>query len=241
MWIPLYFLLSFTAISILPNNVRAAPAHRQGLFSTLNLGVKYSSLLQKRGALLDPASQLSPVVTAFFFDDRLEFLGDSLSYRDFLWTDGLRWRTRAARIGDLPRREDSYEWSNSLEWFLPGYNDDYRAEINFTHAKDLVRHHGNYFELMSKIKLGEFRAFRTKVEPNLVAALGWGDRSHNDHFYGGSEGRAGINNSILGLSLLLPEKADRHYNALQLIHFSTTHPRHQGWLFSFIAALNVLK
>ena len=85
------------------------------------------------------------MIAVFLFDDRLEFLGDSVGYRDFVVGDWLRLRTKLASITDKPflpvldtvkeesfRRTDTFELSSTVELFLPAYNDDYKSEIDLT-------------------------------------------------------------------------------------------------------------
>src|SRR5690606_29475429 len=111
--------------------------------SSINVGARYSSLLQNRGVIFYRDYQIDPIFSVFMFDDRLEFLGDSLGYRDFIYKDSIRLRTRVMSITDnalFPDnksisdgnfdREDSFEWVNGVEFFLPGYSSDFFAEID---------------------------------------------------------------------------------------------------------------
>lgn len=230
------------------------------MISSINVGVRYSSLLETRGVVQYRDYQIDPVVGVFAFDDRLEFLGDSLSYRDFVYQDKIRLRTQVASLTDQPlfpvvdsikngspQRGDTYEWRNRAEFFLPGYNDNYLAEFDLGLAKDLSRHWGHYVDLQSKIKIFRFHmpGLDTDIEPNLFASIGWGDAAHNRYFYGPGAGQDGLNNSSLGLWFAFPEESDRFYPIVQLIHFQTlghknrnadfAKNRDEGWLFSFIA------
>jgi hypothetical protein len=239
--------------------------HHKGFLSSLNLGARYSSVLEKRGVILYDGFQIDPIVGVFLFDDKLEFLGDSIGYRDFVAGKWLRLRTRFVSITDKPLfpstdairngspdRKDTYEWENRAEFFLPGYNDHYQAEFDLGIAKDLSAHHGTYIDIQAKAKLFDYRipVLATKVEPNLFGSLGWGDTAHNQYFYGPSANHAGINNFSYGLWFAFPEQADRYYPIVQLTHFQTlgdyrngeyAQGRNSGWLFSFIATLGVLE
>jgi hypothetical protein len=237
-------------------------SHHRGLLSSLNLGFRYSSLLENRGIIFYQDFQIDPVLGLFLFDDRVEFLGDSIGYRDFIVKDMLRLRSRFVSISDkplfpnydsvrmsTPRRADTYEWSSRAELFLPGYNDHYRAEIDFEYAKDISVHHGNYLNLQTKVKICDFRVSGTMIEPNTFAALGWGDLFHNQYFYGPSAENSGFNNLIYGLWFVFPEEADRNYPIIQVTHFQVlgdyknaeyAKNRSDGWLFSFIATYGVL-
>ena len=233
--------------------------HHQGTLSSLNLGIRYSSILVNRGLVLYRDFQIDPVIGVFLFDDKLEFLGDSIGYRDFLYGDQIRLRTRLVSITDKPffpannaiketliNRQDSFEWSTQAEFFFPGYNANYFWEIDLIYAKDLVAHNGNYIEIQSKIKLFDFQlpVLNTKIEPNLFSSVGWGDSAHNQYFYGPSIKSSGFNNVSYGFWFAFPEEADRFYPIVQIKHFETigdyrnsdfAKDKNEGWLFSFIA------
>lgn len=236
-----------------------ASPHHKGLLSSVNLGIRYSSLLQNRGVILYDDFQIDPVLGVFFFDDRVEFLGDSLGFRDFIYKDQLRFRTRLVSITDQPlfpaheslkanspHRKETYEWSNQLELFLPGYNENYFAEIDLGLNKDLSAHKGTYIELQTKIKLLEFRPpkVETLIEPNMLLTFGWGDSAHNQYLYGPSANTDEFNNFSYGLWFAFPEEADRNYPIIQIKHFEVigdsknaefAKDRNSGWVISFIA------
>jgi hypothetical protein len=240
--------------------------HHKGLLSSINLGVRYSSILENRGVVLYRDFQIDPVAGIFLFDDRLEFLGDSVSYRDFVYKDRVRLRTRIVSISDKPLfpayesvkssdpdRPDTYEWNSRAEVFLPGYNDKYKAELDFGYAKDISAHHGNYVDLAGKIELFRFRlpVVGSLLEPGFHASMGWGDSAHNRYFYGPTADQASLNNLAYGLWVAFPEEADRYFPVIQLTHFevlgnsnraaSYAQNRGEGWLFSFIATVGVLE
>lgn len=239
-----------------------AEPHKKGLISSVNVGARYSSLLVERGVVFYNDFQIDPVLTLFLFDDRLEFLGNSLSYRDFIYSDSIRWRTRLRAISDDPLfpnrdsirnasvgRKDTTEWVNSLEFFLGGYTNNYWAEIDINYSRDLSVHEGNYIDVFTKFKAGQFTLKKTLIEPNLVAGIGWGDKKHNQYFYGPSDYRSGFTNFSIGFWIALPEKVDRFYPNLQLVYFSTIgdHSRkeyssanNEGVLLSFITAFRII-
>lgn len=257
------FCLAFRATA--QESVKINNPHHQGLLSSLNLGFRYSSVLENRGAILYRDFQIDPIVAAFFLDDRLEFLGDSIGYRDFVLKDRIRLRTRLVSITDKPlfpaydsirlgrpSRADTYEWSNQIEIFLPGYNENYKAEIDLSFAKDLFVHYGNYLNLQTKFKLFEFRIpnAKIKVEPNFFSSIGWGDSAHNQYFYGPSANSAGLNNISYGFWFAFPEEADRFYPIIKFEHFQVldeyrnaefSNNNSEGWLFSFIATYGVFE
>ena len=263
-----------TAIFILFAHAKGAMAtevdpprspHHHGTLSSLNLGIRYSSVLENRGVIFYRGFQIDPVVGAFFFDDQVEFLGDSIGFRSFVAKDWLRLRTRLASITDeplfpvrdevrasSPHRRKTYEWSNRAEFFLPGYNDKYRTEVDLGYSRDISAHNGTYLDLQTKVKLLDFRipGTQTLIEPNAYTSIGWGDASHNRYFYGPSANESGFNNFSYGLWFAFPEEADRFYPIIQLRHFQALGPnrngeyaqgRNEGWLFSFIATYGFLE
>ncbi len=229
--------------------------HHEGTLSSVNLGIRYSSVLVKRGMIFYEDFQIDPVLGVFLFDDRVEFLGDSLGFRDFVSGDQIRLRTRLQALSDNPLfpaldsikkprdRTDTYEWINTAEFFLPGYNDNYSSEIDLSFAKDVSVHWGHYFEILAKFKIFDFRIFGTLLEPNLVGSFGYGDAAHNGYLYGPAEAKLGPVNSTVGVWVAFPEQADRFYPILQIMKFSTQglNQNSQGYLFSFIATIGLLE
>ena len=237
-------LASIIQILLLPSYTRADDAppatgnkspHHRGLLSSLNLGIRFSSILEKRGVIFYRDFQIDPVLGLFFFDDRVEFLGDSLGFRDWVVKDLLRLRTRFVSITDQPlfpshdsirssspSRSDTYEWANSAEFFFPGYNQNPQGELDIGFAKDISAHHGHYLDLQGKLKIFESRLplSETKIEPNLYASVGVGDLLHNQYFYGPSSD-AGFDNISYGFWIAFPKEADRFYPIIQLVHFET--------------------
>jgi hypothetical protein len=236
--------------------------------SSFNLGARYSSIVEKRGVIFYHDYQIDPVLSASFFDDRLEFLGESIGFRDFIYSNIVRLRTQLVSISDKPRfpskskfknagvhRPSTYEWANSLEFFIPGYDfnnpKDYLAEFDLKFAKDLTQHNGNYLELIGKIKLySHFSSLlKQTIEPNLVFSAGIGDSAHNHYFYGMDDNAHGINNISYGLWMAFPDESDRYFPIIQLMRFTVIGDhrnaqysigRNDGILFSFILAYKTL-
>lgn len=257
--------MKFFLYLLLISSSAFAKAHHEGTLSGINLGARYSSILEKRGVIFYQDFQIDPVVGIFLFDDRLEFLGDTLSYHDFVYEDKIRLRTRLVSISDnplfpshisikenRPDRPDTFEFSNSAEFFFPGYNDDYKAELDLTYSKDISQHHGNYFEALGKIKITDFYSnfMKQRLEPNLVLSAGFGDKAHNQYLYGPSDDSSGLTNISCGFWLAFPEEADRFYPVVQLMYFSTVAEHgnkefskgyNQGYLASAIFSVGVLE
>lgn len=242
----------------------AVGPHHKGPLSSLNLGARFSSVLQNRGIIFYRDFQLDPILAIFLLDDRVEFLGDSIGFRDFIAGDWLRFRTRFVSITDKPLfpahdsikdsspdRNDTYEWENSLEFFFGGYGKHYRSELDLRYAKGIGYAHGHYFESQAKYKLTDFRlpGAGVKIEPNVFGLVGVGDLEHNLYFYGPGA-VAGFNNLAYGLWFAFPEEADRYYPIIQIRRFETiggaksgsySFGRGEGFLVSFIATYGILE
>lgn len=244
--------LSFTA---------AGAAHHKGTLSSINVGTRFSSLIERRGTILYDDFQFDPVLAVFLFDDRLEYLGDSIGFRDFIYKDNVRLRSRFVQLSDdplfpenktirnqHPDRQDTTEWSTALEIFLPGYNDDYAGEIDVTYSKDFVQHHGHYVEVLGKLKLFSFTTkLSGEIEPNFFVSTGWGSGAHNKYLYG--KNSDGVTNHAAGLWFAFPDEADRFYPIIQAKYFRATGDFRngdiargdaEGILFSFIATVGLL-
>lgn len=237
---------------------------RKGLLSTASVGARVSSLMTHRGVVTYDDFQISPFLVFIFFDEKVEYLGDSIGFRDFIAGDYLRFRTRLQYVSDTPffpsnkniekkgtDREDTYEWVNGLELFLPGYNKNYLAELSLMHYKDIKEHRGEFIEFQGKVKLFDFKTSlsRARLEPNFVYTTGIGDKRHNNYAYGPGEGSSGQTYHSYGLWLAIPEVVDRYYPNVQLTYFETSKSqrngvfakdRDKGILFSFIASFSVL-
>lgn len=217
-----------------------------------------------RGVVTYDDFQVSPFLVLIFFDEKVEFLGDSIGFRDFIAGDYLRFRTRLQYVSDTPflprnknierqgtNREDTYEIANGFELFLPGYNSNYRAEISLMHYKDIKVHRGDYFELQTKVKLFDFNTplSSARLEPNLVYTTGLGNSRHNNYAYGAGGDAGDLTFHSIGIWVAIPEVVDRFYPNLQLTYFETASSqrngvfakdRSHGILFSFIASFSVL-
>ena len=260
-----FLVLGLTCFAQAQSAESTSEVHHLGLLSSVNLGIRYSSVLQNRGVILYSGYQIDPILAIFGFDDRLEFLGDSIGYRTWLVKDRWRLRGRVVSISDqalfpssdsiranFVHRPDSYELETSSELFLGNYNEDYFTEIDFRYAKDVSIHRGNYLEIQTKIKIFDFRLpkYNTKIEPNFFASLGYGDGAEHQYFYGPSASSAGLDNLIYGIWFAFPEQADRYYPIVAIRHFQVlgsnanaeyANGKNEGWLFSFIATFGVLE
>jgi len=236
---------------------------RKGTVSSINLGLRYSNLVESRGVITYRDYQIDPVIAISFLDDRVEFLGYSIGYKDYILDDRLRLRTRFVSQTDsplfpvdenikkdFPHRPDTYEWSNSAEFFWPGYNDQFKAEFDFIASKDISIHHGHALYFQTKVRLFEFESLGYLIEPNFYALIGWGDSKSNAYYYGPSANSDGFSHFSTGVWLAFPEEADRFYPIIQFRYFELfdrykeaeyTRGRNRGWLFSIIATASFLE
>lgn len=242
------------------------PKNKSGHFSGVKIGARLTTISESRGVILYNDYQLLPFLAVFAFEDRVEFLTSSISYRDFIYEDKIRFRTRLQAISDnpifpkhesiqeiYPDREDSYEWVNRLEFFLPAYNKEYLGEIDLALHKDLKAHNGLYAELMGKTKLFTFQnelIRRSIVEPNFYFTLGYGDKRHNEYYYGASDSE-GFNNFSYGLWFNFTDLADRNNPVITFKHFEVlgdknknanlAHNRDSGYALMFVYSHDLLK
>lgn len=241
-------------------------AHSHAQLGSIKLGARYSSLSENRGVILYNDFQIAPVIAIYAFNNRFEFLGSSINYRDYIYSDVIRLRTKIHAISDnplfpkhesiqsiYPDREDSYEWTNRIEMFLPGYQ-NYGAEIDLGYSLDLKAHHGGYTELQIKTKLADYMIESPKkinIEPNLFLSAGSGDQRHNEYFYGAvNSSSTELNNFAYGLWINFPNLADRNNPIILIKHFEVlgkenqqgafARDRDHGWMLSFVGTVNVL-
>ena len=195
----------------------------------VDLGLQYSSLTEGKSVIFYKDFQIDPVLTFQFINQHFEFLGDNISYKQFIHNDNLMIRTRLVDISDQPlfpahsslkknspHRKSSYEWSNRIEYYLTSYHTHYLAEFDFEYGHDLFTHHGNYFALESKIKLFSVNVF----EPNLFVSLGSGDKKNNNYYYGEGSKNLSLTNFSTGINLLVPEFVDRYYCMTKVNYFT---------------------
>ena len=257
-------LLLFSSLNAL--SAEYVPTNKWRQVSGLKAGAKFFSIWESRGVIQYNDFQLVPVVALFMFEDRFEFLTSSVSYRDFVYEDKIRLRTRLQAISDdpifpkhdsikdiYPNREGSWEWVNRVEFFIPGYNEDYISEFDFGIHKDLKAHNGLYYELTGKLKLFTFQntILRTSmVEPNLIVTLGAGDKRHNEYYYGAIDSN-GLNNLSYGVWFHFNDLSDRNNPVITVKHFEVlgdknkngilARDRNEGWAATFTYTHDLLK
>lgn len=242
------------------------PSNKWKSVSGVKVGAKFFSIWESRGVIQYNDFQLAPAIAVFMFEDRFEFLTSSVSYRDFIYEDKIRLRTRFQAISDnpifpkhdsikdiYPDRENSWEWVNRAEFFIPGYNEDYISEFDFGIHKDLKAHHGLYYELTGKLKLFTFQntLLRTSmVEPNLIVTVGYGDKRHNEYYYGALDSE-GLNNLSYGVWFHFNDLSDRNNPVITVKHFEVlgdknknailARDRNNGWAATFTYTHDLLK
>jgi hypothetical protein len=241
------------------------PSNKWKSVSAVKLGARFYSIWESRGVVQYADYQLLPFAAVFMFEDDLEFLPSYISYRHFLYEDKIRFRTRLQKISDnpilpkhesiesiYPDREDSSEWVNRLELFFPSYA-NYKGEIDLGIHNDLQAHHGVYVELMGKLQLLTFENTflkKTTIEPNLFFSLGYGDKRHNEYYYGAVDSD-GLNNISYGLWFNALSVADRNNPTITIKRFEVlgdknkngllARDRNEGYSFIFTYSHDLLK
>jgi hypothetical protein len=227
------FFVLFLANPAFSEDRRPPLREKKFAFSIL-AGARASSNLARRGATLYDSWQLSPFLYFGFFNDRLLFLVTDLQYNDFLVPELVRGRTEIASVTDRPffktggeptsfrnQRPTSYEWTNSLEIFLPD-RDEYWAELDLSLAKDLKAHSGFYLEVTPRITLARLlpdAEGKPRFLPQTFMTLGWGDSRHNAYQYGAGAKQAGWSTLSYGLMVVAPEIIDSHFPVLTLSRY----------------------
>lgn len=252
-----FMLATFLSALLWVQTVQAA------VVDQVSVGAGFASRLEKRGAISYDDFQVAPIVTAYFFDKKFEYLTDSLNYRQFLWGDKMRWRSGIHYISDDPLfpsrdhfqyvdRDSSFEWSNRLEIYIPNYG-DYSGEIDLGVAKDLKEHFGHYFDLTFKLKIFEYRwdiISRDQSEFMLFTTFGYADKAHNKYFYG-QGAKAGWTHFSAGLWVNFPERADRYTPILMVEYFEVLNSTNKqaslmtgndhGWVVTLVGAVPVFE
>lgn len=197
---------------------------------TIAAGAKFRSNLQQRGATLYDSWQLTPVIYFGFFENRLQFLLNSLEYADWVYARTLRARGKIASVSDEPAyetgaeakglrnsRPSSWEATGTLEFFVAD-----AGQIDFKMQKDLKSHSGFSAEIMPRVNLplgGSVENGRRLLQPQIFASLLWGDSRHNDYWYGTGPGHSGLSAWSAGLLITSPARIDPAYPILQLQYY----------------------
>ncbi len=204
----------------------------EGKTVSLAVGAKLLTDIVRRGARIYDGVQASPIVYVGLFDDRIQFLVNSLEYADFVYSDIVRLRTKIGSISDRPllktagpltirnSRQSSWEWTTRAEVFFPNYK-LYWGQIDLSFSKDIKAHGGHYLELTGRVTLARlyFENDKPKLQPQFFATLGWGDGRHNEYLYGTAGQVAGFNHVAYGLMIVAPARIDPHYAILQLYRY----------------------
>lgn len=207
----------------------------------ISFGIHYQSLKVHQGVIFYRDFQLNPDLNFKIINDHWEFVGDSLNYSRYLINDKIKYRSKLVEITDRPyfpqnkniysrspHRNDSTEWINRLEFNFLGYSNHYIGQLAFEFGHDLFTHHGDYFDLETKIKLFKYKF----LEPDLFASLGFGDLKNNQYYYGKNANRFGTNNFEIGLNILVPEEVDRYYSVAQIHYFEVLNQTNKNADFS---------
>lgn len=203
----------------------------EGKLFSLAVGAKLSNDVVRRGARLYDGVQASPVLYLGLFDNRVQFLVNSLEFTDFVYADMIRARTKINAVSDRPflktsgpltarnARESSWEWTTRVEAFIPNFKEDW-GQLDIAYAKDIKAHAGHYLEIVGRVTLARFylENDRPLIQPQAFAAIGWGDGRHNEYLYG-SRRQSGFNHVAYGLMLVSPSRIDPHYPVVQVYRY----------------------
>ncbi len=211
------------------------------LIRDINLGLQYSSLIENRGVIIYRDFQLDPIIDFKFINENWEFVGDAISFKNFLISDQLMVRSRLVAIHNgpffpvnttiknkFPLRKQSFEWSNRLEYYFPTYHQNYIGELALEYDRDLITYHGNYAAVEGQLKLFTFKL----LEPNLFVTLGAGDMKNNNYYYGKGSHRFGITDFSTGVNLQIPEFVDRFYTLAKFYYFKVLGNQNQNAQFA---------
>lgn len=195
---------------------------------SISAGAKFRSNLYARGATLYDSWQLTPIIYAGFFNHRIQFLVNSLEFRDWV-SDQLRLRTKINQLGDNPLyetgglakapsldRKNTWEWTSTAEIFLLE-----QGELNIIYAKDLAAHNGDYLEFTLRaypLNLNPFTDLPL-LRPEFLIQLGWGSGNHNAYFYGSNANSSGWNHLAYGIQLTSPARIETIYPVLQFFRY----------------------
>ncbi|MEZ4872056.1 MAG: hypothetical protein R2827_07395 [Bdellovibrionales bacterium] len=90
-------------------------------------------------------------------------------------------------------------------------------------SQDLTAHGGTYFELYSKVALGQFykdeKTGKAKVQPGFFFAFGGANEPHNRYLYGDGAASGGVTNIRYGLSIASPAKSDVFWPVIRITRF----------------------
>jgi len=207
-----------------------ASAYDGKLFS-LALGGKLGSGVVQRGARTYDGIQASPVIFLGFFDERVQLVGTSLEFQDFIVADIVRGRSKLSFISDDPflktagavdirsSRPTTLEWMTRLELFLPSFATPW-VQFDLAYARELKEHRGSYFELTGRATLARLfpEKGKARFEPQLFVTLGFGDTGHNDFWYGAGAG-SGFTHVEYGIAVVAPARIDRHFPVFRFYRY----------------------
>lgn len=223
------------------------------------VGAKVQSLLHKRGIITYEGFQATPVISVQLFHPDLLLLGDQLYYQRALgdkWTFRTRFDFDAA--GDEPlyetsekeedriRREQTSELDLFIEYAV--YGDSF---LRLQMSQDLKEHKGLYFELRGRVALYDIlRAPGEKalLQAGAFAAIGHGNKDHNQYMYGLGADKTGFNNFEWGVSLTSQKVIDVFWPTLKITRFHLLGEENKtasfvqerdGWAVELLAAFQV--
>ena len=197
---------------------------------TVAVGGQVSSLLYKRGIITYEGYQAFPIYSISLFNPNLHLIGSSLFYnvpingKKFL----LRSRIQFDATNDEPlyytneeeddriRRDKTNEFDSYLEY---SFDDGHYLRLQY--SKDLVEHHGEFFELHGRLALADFYGSgdNSLIQPGIFAAVGYGDSKHNQYLYGEGAGSTGVTSQEYGIYIASPKAIEVFWPTLKMTWF----------------------
>lgn len=221
-------------------------------------GIQANSLLYKRGIITYEGYQLTPILSVKLFHPDLLFAGSSLYYKHALFSDKLFFRSRLNfnSTQDKPlyyTSEDEEDRvrrnsTNEIDFYLE-YDGNEKGFLRFQYSQDLSEHKGQYLEMRGNLALGNFvkKAKGYLIQPGLFTAVGYGDKRHNEYFYGDGP-NSSLNNIEYGILINSPGVIDIFWPTFKLTRFEILGEKNReasyvqekdGWCLELLMAFKI--
>lgn len=204
------------------------------------VGFQANSLLYKRGIITYEGYQVFPIYSVQLFYPNLLLAGSALYYKIPLSSDSFFLRTRlnfdATNDEPLYITEEEEEdrirrdTTNEFDLFLEKHFED-NSFIRFQFSKDLVAHHGSYYEVYGRLSLFNLVGASNKgslLDLGVFASVGYGDEKHNEYLYGIGADKDSLNNLEYGITLTSPRAIDSFWPTLKISSFQILEDNKHG-------------
>ncbi|MCB0356875.1 MAG: hypothetical protein KDD40_07705 [Bdellovibrionales bacterium] len=225
------------------------------------VGGQYQSILQKRGIVTYKGYQVLPIYSIQLWNPNLLVAGSSLYYTHILVNPKHRFRLRlnldstldrplyytSEKENERIRREETSEFDIFYEWRRS--NDDH---IRLQFSQDLVAHNGFYTELYFHKKLFNLLMAKNNkalLQPGVFAALGGGNKNHNEYLYGVGASHYSLTNLQYGFAVTSPSAIDVFWPTFKITRFELLGEENrrasyvrerEGWQVELLFAFRVL-